>query len=289
MRIVESSITKGIVFKGLYSETLNKDTIIIHIHGMAGDFYRNNYYQLMHEKYPKNGIAFLAGENRGTHTINQLISTNGVENFGNAYEIFEDCIEDIDAWIKYARDLGYSDIWLQAHSLGPSKIAYYMYKNSPEFIKGLIFISPSDMIGLVHDKVGIRDHNKMLPEAKDLLERGLPDQLLSTLLWGDMKISAKTYINFFDEGAKTGVFNYATPEMGWDVVNSIAVPVLAITGTEDDGIAPVIDPRIAMDILKSELENSPKVDTKVYDGCNHAFDGFEENIVNDVIEFVTNQ
>jgi len=61
---------------------------------------------------------------------------------------------------------------------------------------------------------------------------------------------------------------------------------LAITGTKDDGIVPVMDAHGAMKKLESELKSSPKVKTIVYDGAKHSFDGFGERIVKDVIDFV---
>lgn len=289
MKIVQTKTSDGITFKGLLSESTDKSKkTIIHIHGMAGSVLLNNYYQAMHDYYPQNGYTFLAGENRGTGTMTEFVSddANGVRVTGNALERFEDCVLDIQAWVDFAESLGYEEIWLQAHSLGPSKVAYYMIQEKPTNIKGLIFISPSDMVGLVHDPIGQKDHDVLLLEARGLVAEGKGSQLLSQKLWKTEYLSASTFLNFFDEGTNTAVFNYGDESLGWKAVNGLNVPVLAITGTKDDGIVPVMEPNKAMEKLRQELKNSPRVKVIVYNGAKHSFDGFDRKIVEDIINFI---
>lgn len=286
MKIVKTKTSDGFHFNGLLSEANNSKKIIIHIHGMAGSVLLNEYYTAMHEHYPQQEISFLAGELRGTGTITAFVhdTTDGV--IGNAFEKFEDSIYDIQAWVDFAKSLGYEEIWLQGHSLAPSKIAYYVNQTKSHGLKGLIWISPSDMIGLVNDPKGKKDHEIMFPEAKKLVSEGKGNTLLSHKLWGSELLSAETYLNFFDVGAKTAIFNYGDDSLGWDVVNGIDLPVVAITGTEDDGIVPVMDAFQAMKKLELELKSSPRVKTVVYDGAMHSFDGFGNKIVNDVLNFI---
>lgn len=286
MNIVTSKSTDGIEYKGLLTEAVNAKGIIIHIHGMSGSVVLNNYYQTMHDKYSEAGWSFLVGEHRGTGSITQFNSDRGTLNLGNTFEIFEECIYDIQGWINFAKDLGYKRIWLQAHSLGPSKVAYYMHQSKTTEVEGLVWISPSDMIGLVHDPVGVVDHNELLPEAEELVRQGKPQQILTNYLWDKLMLSAETYLNFFGQGAKDSIFNYGDSSLGWEVVNSINVPVLAITGTKDDGIVPVMDAYKAMQLLDSQLVNSPRKKTIVYKDAEHSFDGFGDQIVKDVLDFI---
>jgi pimeloyl-ACP methyl ester carboxylesterase len=227
------------------------------------------------------------GEHRGSSTIQEFITDRGEEVCGNAFETFEDCIKDIQTWVDYAKSLGYKEVWLQGHSLGPSKLVYFVTQTNPKDIAGLILLSPSDMIGLVHDPLGIKDHTVLLPEAEKLVAEGKDKQILSQPLWGILMLSAGTYLNFFSTGAKTAIFNYNKLGLGWDTVNKINLPVLAITGTEDDGIVPVMDAYKAMNLLKTELKQSPKAETKVYENAKHGFDDYEQQIVEDVISFIT--
>lgn len=291
MKITSTSTSDGINIKGLLSEPSQKTSkIIVHIHGMSGDIYTNSFYPFMHEQYPQNGIAFLAGEHRGTHSITQFgLEDGSFKNFGNTYEIFEDCVHDIQGWVDKVKELGYKNIWLQAHSLGPSKVTYYMNQSPDEKIKGLIYLSPSDMLGLVNTPDEKAKHMKRLENARRLIQDNKPHDILEDDLWGEMKLSAQTYVNFFDNGAHDAIFNYAAPELGWGQVNNLNLPIIAFTGTQDDGIVPVVDAHKAMKILESELKNSPRKKTVVYENAAHDFEGFGDQIVKEVIEFVSEE
>ncbi len=287
MRLVKTKTEDGIEFTGMLFEAESSKKIIIHIHGMSGDVYTNSYYPSMQEHYPKNGYSFLAVEHRGTHSITQFNTADGLKNIGNAYEIFEESVFDIKAWVKKAQELGYEEIWLQGHSLGPSKVVYYMNVVKDNPVDGLILLSPSDMIGLVNDPEGKRDHDICIKEAESLVKEGKESQILSHDLWGAMRLSAKTYINFFGDRANTAIFNYGDNSLGWEKVNNINIPVLAFTGTEDSGVVPVMNPYEAMKLLESKLISCPRVKTIVYEGADHDFKGFGNEIIGEVLNFIS--
>ena len=288
MQIVTTTTSDGLQFSGLLSEPPEKcSTMIIHIHGMASDFYSSQFQKIAHEQYPLHGLAYCSGENRGTHSSTTFKTNDGQVIGGNSFEKIEDCVLDINAWIDLAKAQGYKHIWLQGDSLGPSKIAYFMDNNKDYSIAGTIWINPSDMYGLARDSEGIKDHELLLPEAKRLVSSGKSNQLLRHKLWGEYYLSAATYLNFFDEGSAMAIFNYGSPELGWDVVNNISVPVIAFTGSKDDGIEPVMNPNEAMRLLEQQLRNSPRVKTLVFENATHSFEGFEQQIVDNVVAFVT--
>ncbi len=288
MEIIQTTTADGVVLKGLLTNPKN-DTknIIIHIHGMSGDIYSNSFYPIMHCEYPDNGWAFLATENRGSSSIRIFDSSKGEVVIGNTFEIFEDCIFDIEAWINKVVELGFENIWLQSHSLGTSKVAYYMFNKNDKRVKGIVWLSPSDMLGLVQDPIGKADHDICYKQAIELLSINNPNQILDHKLWGSYMLSAGTYINLFGDNANTAIFNYGNESLGWKVVNSIKVPVLAITGTKDDGILPVMNPSDGMKLLESKLMNSKRIKTVVFNGSAHDYAGFEKQITKEVISFVS--
>jgi pimeloyl-ACP methyl ester carboxylesterase len=287
MKIIKAKTEDGLYFSGQLFSSGSKN-IIIHIHGMSGDIYSNSFYPSMQQYYPENGWDFLVVENRGTHSVTQFNTDDGIRNLGNAYEIFEDCVLDIKCWVEKAEEMGYEKIWLQSHSLGASKVVYYLtqVKNSP--VEGLVWLSPSDMLGLVHDDEGQIDHDICMKEAVKLTSEGKDSALLSHDLWGSMRLSAKTYINFFSENSNTAIFNYANDSLGWEKVEAIKLPVIAFTGTKDDGIIPVMDAYKAMDTLEEHLINSLGFKTVVYENAEHDFEGFGEEIAREVMSFVRN-
>lgn len=285
MKLVGAKTDDDLSLAGLLAEASSKDTIVVHVHGMQGNFYE--YAEPYADAYAEQGIAYLAGENRGAYIIKQFDVAEGVKTIGGAYEHFEECVQDTKAWVDYAEKLGYQNIWLSGHSLGTMKVAYYLNKTKDSRVKGLILLSPADNQGLVRDSIGAADHAICLPEAQKLQAEGKGHQLLNHMLWGDKVLSADTYLNLFSEESATNIFHYYDPSRSWEIVNGLNVPVIAITGTKDDGIVPVIDPHQAMTMLEQQLTSSPRHRTVVLDGAEHSFVGFGDQIVNQVAEFIS--
>lgn len=284
MKLVGTQTDDSLELAGLLEESDSKDTIIIHVHGMQGNFYE--HAEPYAGVYVSKGIALLTGENRGADIVKWFDAAGGGKIIGGAYEVFEDCVHDIKAWVDYAERRGYRDIWLSGHSLGTIKATYYMHQAKDSRVKGLIFLSPPDNQGLVRDPIGATDHAICYPEALRLHAAGNGRQFLGHMLWGDKVLSADTYINLFGEESASNIFHYYDPSCTWNVVNDISVPVIAFTGTKDDGIEPVMEPHEAMKLLETQLTHSPRVKTVVFDGAEHSFKGFGSQIVDHVSKFI---
>lgn len=279
MKEVHAQTADGLQLGGRLFETPNREHIILHIPGMAGDIYNLGYYREMSDRFPTEGVSFLASETRSYK--NKI--TKGTE---YTSELFEDSLLDIDAWFGFTNSLGYKNIWMQASSLGSAKIVNWYYNRKPIDLAGFIFLSPSDMIGLVHDKEGIIDHNIMLSKAKALVAEGRGKEEIDHLLWGIKTLTANAYISLFGDNSEAAIFNYGDQTLGWKKVNSINKPVLSFTCTNDDGIYPVMDVHRAMDILEKQLADCPRKRIVIYDGGDHDFNGLEDKLVSDTLEFV---
>lgn len=288
MEILKATTEDGLKLSGLYFKPAGPTgKIIIHIHGMAGDPYSNAFLPAMFSGYPTAGVAFLSAENRGTHSVTQFgVTTGGIRLVGDAYEKFEECVYDIAAWVKVAQELGYTEIWLQGHSLGCSKVAYYVSRVAQSEVAGLLLVSPSDMLGWNLAPAMIADHESMLNEAKQLQANGQGHVMLGKLVDGETPVCADTYVSLFGEGAGDAIFNFGNPELGYETLRSIAVPVLAFTGTDDAGVTSSSEPHKAMHILEQELVQSPRKKTVIYEGAKHDFAGFGERIAEEVLSFI---
>lgn len=283
MQYIQTQTPDELFLRGLLFETVQKNKIIIHIHGMSSDLYTGDYLNYMHKTYISAGIAFLTVELRGTHLVTSFKTNKGFKIIGGAYEMFEDCIFDIQAWIQKAFNL----VWLQGASLAPSKLVYYLSETKNHKVSGLILLSPADMFGLINDPIGQKEHEICIQKAKKFIKQNRGDQLLPCLLWGQKRLSASTYINYFGDFSNARIFNYKNLHAdGWKHVEKIDVPVIAFTGTKDEGITPVIDVYKAMHILKSKLQSSPRKETTVIKGANHNFDGFGRMLTRKIISFV---
>jgi len=285
MKFVQTVTEDKLILQGLLSPADSADTVILHIHGMSGNFWENTFIKTMLVEYPKNNISFLTVETRGSELHRWFSKTDGaLKLIGNSYEIFEESELDLRAWITYLISQGYKKIHLQGHSLGCSKIAYYVTKNSSPEVQSLLFISPADMLGLILEPKMQEQHERLVSEATSLKHSGNGATLLSETFWGYARMSADSYINFFGSNAATAIFNFFKPELGYNVINKINKPILSILGTADDGVA--TDQFECTDIFKREAQNCPKFNGLVYDGASHSFEKFEAQIVADVLKFI---
>lgn len=276
-KFVETETSDSVELLGLLAESEAADTIVIHFHGMQGNFFQNTFVQEMLIEYPKRGFSFLTVEQRGAEAVRMFPREDEYLKGGNAFETFEESTNDIQAWIDFARDLGYENIYLQGHSLGCAKIAYYL-SDSDSLFEGAIFISPADMHGIFAEYV--ERSSELREEAEKMREEGRGSDIIVEQHDGWKYLSADTLINLYAEDSNAAVFNFQKPELGFQTLKSIENPVMAFVGTEDDGI--VTDPYRSMEMLKEKAENSSEVKTIVLEGAEHDFRGFEKEIIEEV-------
>lgn len=286
MKFVSTTTEDDLALQGLFAEPEKRtDTVILHIHGMAGNFWENDFIKDMLSDYPKKGIAFLTVEHRGSEVMRWFSNSKGESKlYGDSYEIFEESMYDVDAWVKFLQQKGYKNIHLQGHSLGCSKIAYYQKTKKNPLVRSLLFISPADMMGLLVEPENKAEYEKFLREARELTKKGKENELVSGIHWGFARQSAKSYINFSFENDNLAIFNYYNPERGFKTIESISIPMLSILGTEDDGI--VTNAHKSTEMLKKHALKSKKFHGIVFEGAKHDFEGFGEKIVKEVVDFI---
>ena len=82
----------------LYEPEVPTKKVLVHVHGMAGNFYENKFLDFMAKTLTAKGISFFAFNNRGCELMKDLTKTNNgtrqIVRIGDAYEIFEDCLLD---------------------------------------------------------------------------------------------------------------------------------------------------------------------------------------------------
>ncbi len=193
------------ILHGLLSEPKEQSkTIIIHMHGSAGNCYQSNFYPYLFIMANELNTAFLSTNCRGTGVYDV---EGGVKYRGAAIEIFEECLLDIDAWIEFALSKGYDNIILEGHSFGTNKIQFYILNGKhKEKIKALILLGFTDSYGgqLEYLKTINLENDKVLEEARQLITDDKPFQLLSRWLinWGELPQSAQSYDNFMSPGSE---------------------------------------------------------------------------------------
>lgn len=251
----------------LYEPKVKALGTILHIHGMAGNFYENKFLDAMAEQYTAAGYAFATVNTRG-------------HDMGNMHEKFSECVYDIEAWLDYLEQLNYRQVVLQGHSLGAVKVAYYVGKMRDVRVTKLILASPPDMIGLAEAEAS---HAEMVAGAHAMLQEGRCDELLPKLLWGYYYLSAATFLDFFTRGSDIDIFNTYMPGAR-SILAEIQEPIFALYGSRDDAV--LLSPNHDLDIIKKKASSCPRFDSIVIEGASHDYRGSELQVTHVVLKWL---
>lgn len=135
----------------LFEPEIGSKTGILHLHGRAGNFYGNGFLDAMADVYTKAGFAFLSVNTRAHDHIAdfRIGQTEKLRRIGSAFDVFEECVFDIETWLEFFRSRGYEKIILQGHSQGGAKAVYFLNQKPQSDIIALVLASPADAVGLL--------------------------------------------------------------------------------------------------------------------------------------------
>jgi pimeloyl-ACP methyl ester carboxylesterase len=256
------------------------DTSLLHVHGLAGNFYENRFVDAVADAVTTCGMNFLTVNNRGHDYISDFIveegdGATGSVQIGGIYEIFEDCVRDIAAWTGFLRSRGSTRIILQGHSHGALKVTYYLHRKAEPDIAGLVLLSPSDDFGCQRERVG-QAFDEAVGVARDMVDRGAARDLLPPGRF-HYPVSAQTFLDIFTTGSALGMFNLSeTDRKHFAELESIKVPVLAIVGSVEEAF--LGSPDGYLDSLKARLKNAPGFEGRVIEGAPHNYQGFDDQV-----------
>lgn len=275
----------------LYQPEKKTKTVILHIHGMAGNFYENKFLDNLAKTFTNNGIALCVFNNRGAEFIKDIFKKSRKrESFvriGNSREKFEDCLIDIKAYIKFLERQGFELIHLAGHSLGCSKVIYYLGKTKDKRIKSLILISPPDMIGLVKaDKEFACRYKDDISIARKMIKQGKGNEFMSRMVWDEYPITAESYFNIFSDNSKAAVLNFYNPKDKFKIVSQIKCPIFAIIGTKDHILFMPLNEMTK--ILKEKTTSTKKLEIKVIKNATHTWRGDEQKLAKGILDWLKN-
>ena len=262
----------------IHFESNKKDICIICIHGMCGTIIDNYFATVWGKLLAKNDIGFIYEHNRGHSIENDIVMKDGsFKRCGCMYEIFEDCIYDIDLAIQTAKEKGYKRIILLGHSLGCNKVIYYYYKKHPNIL-GMILASAPDMIEshlLIEP-----DYEELLKEAKENIEKNQPTKLLHKMIEDYMYMSSQTYYNWFHKNSNLNNLPIISNPKNWEQLETIDVPILTFSGSKDE------DYYLHLDLLKEKATNCKNFEYQIIENTGHTYQEKELETGNLILNWI---
>lgn len=275
----------GLELHGLFCQpkvVKENEIAVLHIHGFTGNFYQERFVNYIADELTDMGCTFLSVNTRGHDYSSYFLkkTNSGLTSvqIGGAYEILDQCIYDIKAWIDFLEARGYFIVILEGESLGTLKVVLYQHQTHDKTVQGLVLISPLDGVGLQKAALGNK-YDMAINAAKQMIEQGKPNELMPMVycpLW-QFPISAKTYVSAFDPAAKNDIFNFHDPNAKFEKLSTIKCPMLVTYGTVREA---VVDNNVeeALSIIKRRAVSAKRCDTGLIQGAPHNYLGHEREL-----------
>lgn len=204
-------VLNGVLFRPQRERTA--DTVMIAITGIHGNFYSNPFYYNIGDTLNAGGIDFIYAQTNDAFgrikTVN--VHTDKEELIGSWNERFSYTDEDIDAYLTFAEQEGYKHIILAGHSLGATKVIYYLSRHHDQRVEHFFLLSPANLTYMMS---GVTEREKQ--EILAQMERGDGDKMLPFPFMGWVECIANTAYDWQFSGllnnvhtAKDGDFSQA--------------------------------------------------------------------------------
>src|SRR5581483_5421879 len=191
---------------------------------------------------------------------------------GGWFEVFEESVLDLDAWIAHSSSSLGAPVVLAGHSLGALRAAYYAAQSTESVLHGLVLGSFS--YGLRTLDAGIAT------QAEAMVAEGRGAELLPVGAWprgfGTTTVSAQTYASWWR--VAPGFFGEPATTLG-----AVRCPTFVWYGTKGDVGGPA-----DLEWLAGRLAGASSVDSAMLDGVSHGYDGGEETIATAICDRLTN-
>jgi pimeloyl-ACP methyl ester carboxylesterase len=291
LSLVHSNTPDGYYLSGLMYSPAEKlgDIAATYVHGAQTDFYSFPFVQRIGESLAGKGIPMIAVQTRGTGRYSEVLKTNLLESdyIGTDYELLEDAHFDIDAWIGFLQEKGYTKFILIGHSLGTHKIARYLFegKHAQDILK-LSFLGPFDKNAYMERRAPGK-WGDYVNEAKLMVESGRGLEMIPAT-YDDSPVTYQNFYSWFRPSEFNEMWDFYRMKQGYDfpLWNKIKIPVQVITGKHDEDL---LYPEFYTkeEAFAQMREMIPGVDLQVIPGTAHCFVSQEEMVAKEVARFVT--
>jgi len=261
--------------------------VVISIHGMQSNCLKQRE-TILSENISKEGIAYFAFNNRGAEVMTYTKKVTGKKclNGGVVYEDVLDGYYDIKAAISKMLELGFTEIYLQGHSLGCTKIVYAYNKlkqeNNISNIKGIILLSLVDIPECQKYDLGNK-YQKMMDYAETKEQEGKTRDLMPEESF-DHPISVKSYLRYFKYNKDIDFARFSDKDYDFKELNNIQIPLFLRWGNVYELVIQKLDDLVAF--LKTKINNE-NLDIDYIDGADHGYTGKEKLLAQQIIKFIS--
>ena len=285
-RLIEFKTEDKLILPGLLYEAGTSDKIAINLHGNGSSsvFYDQEDGLDLPSELAGVGISLLRFNNRGAHIIKKLnIYSNKIKkdrkSYGCAYETIKECVFDINAALKFVKNLSYKEFYLIGKSTGANKVCVYDYYNLGSEFSKYVLICGGDDTGIYYDLLGDKLFYKLLSKSKKKIKNGDGDQISQELLKFEEIFSYKSFFDIANPDGDYNCFPFSevlgraklSKKPLFRYFKNIKKPSLVVYGSKDEYCWGSVSKIVSwMKKLK------PDFSYEIIKGADHGFNGKKE-------------
>ncbi len=198
MEIIDVQTPRGLVLKGvMWGNSDTMSTVVIMMSGICSNVFQNALLPAAGELLSKNGIAFIAGQAMDAFSFigYSNVKTGKQITTGVVNDDFSLAYEDVESYVKYAKELGFEKIILAGHSLGSNRVINYLANTPDNLVGNFILSAPID---LRHFFDIIPDRKKYFETAQKFVDEGRGKDILPFVFMGFSPMTANTLLAFYN-------------------------------------------------------------------------------------------
>ena len=197
MNIIKVITKRGLELRGAIYEADKKDTVLIMVTGICSNVFQNDLLDSTGKLLSKKGIATIIAHTHDSFSCFAYSdhSIKKQSHKGTFNGDFNMVYQDVEAYIKYALDLGYKNIILAGHSLGSNKIINYLGTTNDDYVKYFIVSCPID---IMHWWSVMPNINECCNLAKKFISENRENEILPFLFGGFTPMTAKSVLGFYN-------------------------------------------------------------------------------------------
>ncbi len=197
MDILRVRTPRGLELVGTLFLAEKSDKVLIMMTGICSNVFQNELLYATGKLLSENGITVIIAHAHDSFSCFSYTDfsigkqrTKGVFN-----DDFNMVYEDVESYVKYAKDMGFKNIILAGHSLGSNKVIHYLGNTSDNYVDYFIVSSPVDIMHWFDVMPNIKECFSL---AKNWIETGRGDDILPFLFGGFSPMTANTVLGFYN-------------------------------------------------------------------------------------------
>ena len=228
MKIIEVVTKRQDALVGCWYGEKFRDTCVIVTNGTGGNIFENGFLRVLGEELEKAKLSFIYAHNSGAFQIIDYNPLSLNRRSGLTFELFDNCVQDLQAYIDFAKAQGYKKIILGGYSYGSNKVVYYLYKTGCKDVDRFILISPTDT------EYHTSGEEKSIKEFNDYLaSHHLADDDIIPMFFDDYNFySVKSYLDYINNPHNKNLPVYSDKK-NFKQLKSITIKGLFVMGGED--------------------------------------------------------